>query len=109
MYDIFMQLLQNKGLTPYEISKQTGVSQATLSEWKLGKSTPRPKTLKKLADYLGVSVSYLKGEPEIEKTPDTEVSEARQQAIRLYESLNAEGKAAADKYLQFLLDTQENS
>jgi transcriptional regulator with XRE-family HTH domain len=74
MYEIFEQLLQKRGMSSYEVSKLSGVSQATLSDWKNGKSTPRNKTLKKIADILGVSVAYLLGE-EKEKTPDTKVSE----------------------------------
>lgn len=40
MYEVFEQLLQKFGVTPYKISKQTGVTQTTLSNWKNGKSTP---------------------------------------------------------------------
>ena len=31
MYEIFSKLLQLKGVTPYKVSKETGVSQSTLS------------------------------------------------------------------------------
>ncbi|MBQ3045169.1 MAG: helix-turn-helix domain-containing protein [Clostridia bacterium] len=80
MYHIFEQLLQNRGWTPYEIAKISGVSQATLSDWKNGKSVPRNKTLKKLADCLGVSVGYLKGE---NKTSDTEVSKVSVEDLKV--------------------------
>lgn len=59
MYDIFEQLLQKFGVTPYKISKETGVTQTSLSNWKNGKSKPSTKTLQKIADYFGVSVDYL--------------------------------------------------
>ena len=32
MYERFMQLLQEKGITPYRVSKETGVTQTTLSD-----------------------------------------------------------------------------
>lgn len=59
MYEVFEQLLQKFGVTPYKISKQTGVTQTTLSNWKNGKSTPSNSNLQKIADYFGVSVDYL--------------------------------------------------
>lgn len=59
MYEIFSELLQRYGVTPYKVSKQTGVSQSTLSDWKRGISTPKQDKLQKIADYFGVSIEYL--------------------------------------------------
>ena len=59
MYEIFSKLIQERGITPYKVSKDTGVSQSTLSDWKRGVSTPKQDKLQKIADYLGVSIDYL--------------------------------------------------
>jgi len=59
MYDIFEQLLQKNGVTAYKVSKETGVTQSTLSDWKRGRSTPKTDNMKKIADYFGVTVDYL--------------------------------------------------
>lgn len=59
MYEIFAQLLEKYNVTPYKVSKETGVAQTTLSDWKRGRSTPKSDTMKKIADYFGVSVDYL--------------------------------------------------
>ena len=91
MYEIFEQLLQKRGMSSYEVSKLSGVSQATLSDWKNGKSTPRNKTLKKIADILGVSVAYPLGE-EKEKTPDTNVSEVDLRIANVFKVLTDEQK-----------------
>lgn len=70
MYEIFSKLLHTYGVTPYKVSKETGVSQSTLSDWKLGKVTPKSDTMKKLADYFGVSIDYLMtGKEGTEKEP----------------------------------------
>lgn len=70
MYEIFSELLQKHGVTPYKVSKETGVSQSTLSDWKRGVSTPKQDKLKKIADYFGVSLEYLMtGKAETEKEP----------------------------------------
>lgn len=64
MYKRFLSILKSKGLTPYKVSKETGVSQATLTNWKNGSYTPKYDKLKKIADYLNIEVSELMGNGE---------------------------------------------
>lgn len=59
MYEVFSKLLDEKGVTPYRLSKDTGIAQSTLSDWKRGLTTPKTDKLQKIADYLGVSMQYL--------------------------------------------------
>ena len=59
MYEVFEQLLQKHNVTAYKVAKEAGVTQTALSNWKAGRSTPTTKTLKKIADYFGVTVDYL--------------------------------------------------
>lgn len=59
MYEVFEQLLQKYNVTSYKVSKDTGVTQTALSNWKSGRSTPTTKTLQKIADYFGVTIDYL--------------------------------------------------
>ncbi len=61
MYEIFARLMKERGLTAYRVSMDTGVSQATLSDWKRGRSTPKLPKLQKLADYFGVTLEYMMG------------------------------------------------
>ena len=65
MYERFVQLLQNYGVTAYRVSKETGIPQATFSEWKRGKSTPKVDKLQKIADYFKVPLDYLTGNDNI--------------------------------------------
>ena len=59
MYEVFEQLLQKFGVTAYQVSKATGVSQSTLSNWKARRNLMRGDKAQKIADYFGVSVDYL--------------------------------------------------
>lgn len=59
MYEVFEQLLQNFGVTAYKVSKETGIPQSTLSDWKRGRSIPKQDKLQKIADYFNVSLEYL--------------------------------------------------
>lgn len=60
MYEIFEQLCKINGVTAYKVSKETGVTTATLTSWKQGKYTPKDEKLQKLADFFNVTVEYLK-------------------------------------------------
>lgn len=61
MYSIFEALLRNKGVTVSEISRATGISTSTFSDWKAGRYTPKEDKIKKLAAYFDVPVSYFYG------------------------------------------------
>ena len=94
MYEVFEQLLQSHGVSSYKVSKDTGVTQTSLSNWKAGRSTPTTKTLQRIADYFGVTVDYLmagKEEPK-EKAPELTARDERDIAKdldRIMEKLTA--------------------
>lgn len=69
MYEIYQRLLDEKHLKNADISRATGISNMTLSDWKHGKTTPKQDKLQKIADYFGVSLDYLTTgkEPEFDK------------------------------------------
>ena len=56
MYEKFYMLLEKTHKTPYQVSKDTGIPQSVLSDWKRGRSKPKVDKLKILADYFGVSI-----------------------------------------------------
>ena len=58
MYEKFVQLLQKSGITAYKVSKDTGISQSTLSDWKTGRATPKADKLLVLAHYFNVSIEF---------------------------------------------------
>lgn len=61
MYERFAELLTKYGVTAYRVSKETGISRTTFSEWKSGRSTPKMDKLQKIADYFDVTIGYLMG------------------------------------------------
>lgn len=58
MYLKYASLRDKKGITDYRVSKETGISTATLSNWKQGNYEPKLDKLLVLAKYFGVSVEY---------------------------------------------------
>lgn len=69
MYEVFEKLLNERGVTAYKVSKETGISTATLTDWKKGRSQPKADKLQQIADYFKVSVDYLLTGEAKEKAP----------------------------------------
>lgn len=62
MYRKYADLRDKAKVTDYEVAKQTGVSTATLTNWKYGRYNPKLDKLTALARYFGVSVEYFTDE-----------------------------------------------
>ena len=60
-YQAFERLLAANKTTVYRVAKETGISNSSFSDWKRGRSSPKPDKLQKLADYFGVPVETLMG------------------------------------------------
>lgn len=58
MYKKFAELLEKNNKTAYQVSKDTGISTVTLSNWKNGVYKPKVDKLMILADYFGVPLEY---------------------------------------------------
>lgn len=58
MYEKFAELLDKTNKTAYQVSKDTGIAQSVISDWKRGRSNPKIDKLKILADYFEVSIEY---------------------------------------------------
>ena len=67
MYEIFERLCEEKGVTAYRVCKSTGITTATISNWKAGRYTPKQEKMQKIADYFGVSLEYLMTGKETDK------------------------------------------
>lgn len=64
MYEIYERLRNAKGVTDYQVSKETGIPKAFFSEWKSKryKNSPKFDRIAKIAEYFGVSVEeFTKG------------------------------------------------
>ena len=112
MYEIYQKLLDEKGLKNSDVSRATGISNMTLSDWKNGKTKPKTDTMKKIANFFGVSVDYLMTGKESEFTIemaeiDVELSNmskrVKEYAIRLNELSNVK-----QEHIMQLIDMLED-
>ncbi len=60
-YQRFSELLRQKNITVYRISKDTGISASTFTDWKNGRSVPKADKMMRIADYFGVGLDVLLG------------------------------------------------
>lgn len=58
MYKKYEELLAKNSKTSYRVSRDTGIAQSVLSDWKKGRSHPKIDKLKTLAEYFGVTIIY---------------------------------------------------
>ena len=58
MYEIFEKLCAENGVTPYRVCKETGITTASISNWKAGRYAPKADKINSLADYFGVTIEY---------------------------------------------------
>ena len=67
IYENLVKILNSKGITAYQVSKATGISNATFSAWKSGSYTPKLDKLKLIAAFLKVDINDLVGEGSSER------------------------------------------
>lgn len=58
LYEKFVELLEKTNKTAYQVSKDTGITKSTFSDWKRGRSKPKVEKLKILANYFGVGIEH---------------------------------------------------
>lgn len=100
-YDKFEYLLRKHGLTAATVSKETGIAQSTLTEWKKGKYTPKTDKIKKIAEYFDVQPDYFYGEGTIIERASQIPNEAFDLLRRYYE-LSLEQREVVNDYIDFL-------
>ena len=61
-YNIFENLLKINKTSVYRVSKATGISASTFSDWKSGRSVPKLDKLKLIADYFDIPLAAFLGE-----------------------------------------------
>ena len=66
-------LLAEKGISGAALTRGIGVSSSMYSQWKQKTSKPTNETLKKIADFLGVSVREIMADNDLPQAPEKEI------------------------------------
>lgn len=57
-YKKYAEARDRKGVTDYEVAKNTGVQTSTLSNWKAGRYNPKVDKVRSLSVYFNVPIEY---------------------------------------------------
>ena len=120
-YELSAKIIEAKGITPYRVAKDTGLTTVLFTDWKKGKSKPKYDKLKIIADYLGVSVEYLQGietkQQEIldildsqhddEPKEETPLSEQEKALLSVFSATTEEGRLLMIQNILNIRDTIE--
>ena len=60
-YAAFEKLLKSHNVTVYQVTKATGISPSTFSDWKNGRSCPKADKLARIAQFFSISLDELLG------------------------------------------------
>lgn len=119
MYEIFEKLCRQHNVTPYRVCKETGLTTATISNWKAGRYTPKNDKMQKIADFFGVNIEYLmtgkekeKIEPKLNSKDEKDIAKALDETLEQLDSddgLMFDGEALDPKTRELLKLSLENA
>ena len=110
-YEIFKKLCDERGTTPTAVALDMGISTSLTSRWKHG-GKPRIETLNKIADYFGVSASYLLGvvddpDPIALIDPSKKDPPMRTKLDEIMQDMTAEELEDLERYAEFILSKKK--
>ena len=108
----FEQALSMSGIKASDLAKITGVSQATLSQYRSGYSTPRKHRLLALAQALGVSAAWLAGLEDHSDGMESDTIAARYgedalEAVELFVQLDAVDRVKITTWMEVMLEGEK--
>ncbi len=100
--DIVLERITNElklqGKKKIDLTTHLNMVNSAYGNWMAGRNTSYKKYLHAIADYLGVSVEYLKGETDIKNSPlsnENGLSDSQREIIALFDAAPPELQAAA--------------
>lgn len=107
----FVRLCNQHGESPTVVCKKIGITSSAFSKW-TDESIPRQATLMRIADYFGVSVSYLLGvaddpDPIALVDPSKKEPPMLERLNEAMKDMTEEELADLEKYVEFLLSKKK--
>jgi transcriptional regulator with XRE-family HTH domain len=101
-WDKYVELCTANGKNPTPVAIEIGFSNAAAAHWKSGQ-TPRPATIKKIADYFGVSTDFFS-----DFAPSPQPQSARSdEFVELYNALNESEQKLIVAQMKGILSNRE--
>lgn len=100
--DRYLPLIEKSGKTDSELEKEIGLPRSIIYDWRKGRNKSYKKYADKFAAYFNVSVSWMLGIEENEKSAPSEESALDSEIVQLFAALTADKQAEALNYLKYL-------
>lgn len=106
-YENYVRLCNSIDKSPSAVAIELKLGKPSVSRWKSG-TVPRDATVQKIADYFGVTTSYLRDEkePEEQKEPPTTLANSEGLRSTDYDKLNEANRAIIDDLIAKLVKAQ---
>lgn len=106
-WERFVRLCADHNTKPNPVAKELGISSGAVTNWKNG-AVPQSATLKRIADYFDVSVSYLLGvvddpDPIALIDPSKKEPPMLERLNEMIQNMNKEELEDLEKFVEFLL------
>lgn len=108
-WSAFVDLCAKRGVSPNAVAKELTLSSGSVTSWK-GGAIPRPTTIKRIADYFGVSPDLFlekTDEPGIKEAHATEGEGLDGKIAQFIRSASAEELDEIYRYIDFLESKRE--
>lgn len=108
-WDKYFDLCSTVNKSPNAVAKEIGISSGALTGWKRERKTPYDSTIKKVADYFGVPMSYF---AEDKKSPPPVVGSGNakiDEIIRIASGLSSEDVEKLIAYAEGMRDAGRNN
>ena len=96
------ELLDKQGMEQKAFAEAVGTKEATVSDWRRGKSNSYNRYLVKIAQVLGTTTADLLGEAQKSSPPSEE-----DRLLAGYDALSARNREKLEEYLDLLLSSQD--
>lgn len=107
-WSTYVELCNAVNKAPNKVAAELGITSGTATKWKNG-AVPQDRTIKKIADYFGVTVEYLKGETDNRNPTADDGSGMEKEVIRLFGMIKEERKEEVMNYLRFMVYQNEEN
>lgn len=95
---VITQFRQERGWTEYQLAERTGLPQSTISSWYRKKALPSIKSLEKVCNAFGISMSQLFAEDDDPVT----LTPSQKQLLQRWNRLNPEQQKAFFQLLEHI-------
>ena len=107
-YNKLIELCEKNHVKPSVVAEAVGLTKSSATYWKRG-AEPKGDTLRKIAEYFGVSVDYLLGETDEKKSASTEsVDTEGLEVLKQIRELSPEKQKQVFDYVRFLSTQKED-